>query len=263
MVKALTAASSYPILEAIIRTHVAEGLFTSTDIVSASPIESIEGFLLSSVVTGGENKITLVNDQSQIIAVDTLASNGVIHQIDQVLNPFTAYFGITNSTTAPRTTDTDGTVADILLTDDRLSTVRDILQALSPDLIGNRLALSRPDGLPQIFAAPSNDAFSVLPASAATTSVAPFNQPLSFQLFSFGLLDINTRLADLNHSTGSVNVGNVFTRIGATVTQTEEGVVVLNNAAVQEEICVSNGCVWFIDRVLDPLYLAFGPLDRT
>lgn len=35
----------------------------------------------------------------------------------------------------------------------------------------------------------------------------------------------------------------------------------MNNLAVVEaEVCGSNGCLWLMDRVLDPLYLAFGPV---
>lgn len=266
LVEALTAASAYPILEAILRTHISEGLFTSVDVVSASPIESIEGFPIS-VVASSDNDAILVNNQSQIVAVDAFASNGVIHQVDQVLNPFAAYFGITNATDVPPTTDIfQGTMADILQSYEQLSTIRYVLQALNPDFIDNRLDLARADGLPQIFAAPSNDAFSVLPNlfnGSIASAVAPTNQPLAFQLFAFGLFNINSPLAALDFCAGPVSAANVFTGINATVTQADGGAVLLNNAAIQGEVCGSNGCVWVIDRALDPLYLAFGPLDRT
>lgn len=263
MVGALTAAPAYPILEAILRTHIAEGLFTSADIVSASPFEAIEGFPISVAVVGNNGTI-LVNGQSRVVAVDAFATNGVVHQVDQVLNPFTAYFGISNATSAPQSTETsEGTVADIMRNDERLSNIRDVLQALNPDFITNRLGLMRADGLPQIFAAPSDIAFSVLPGESTALAVAPSNQALSFQLFAFGLLSLNAPLAALDFSGGPVSVANAFTEIGATVTRSDGGAVFLNNAAIQEEVCSSNGCVWIIDRVLDPLYLAFGPLDRT
>lgn len=34
----------------------------------------------------------------------------------------------------------------------------------------------------------------------------------------------------------------------------------MNNAGIQAEVCGSNECVWIVDRFLDPLYLAFGPV---
>jgi uncharacterized surface protein with fasciclin (FAS1) repeats len=261
VVEALTAAPAYPIFESIIRTHVAEGLVVSADVVSASPFEAIEGFPLAAAVVGGGQAI-LVNNQAQIIAVDKFASNGVVHEIDQVLNPYTDYFGISNATAAPTTSDTDGTVADILLSDERLSTARDILQALSPDFITMRLAMGEEGGTPQIFAVPSNDAFAGLPDNTVDASVAPSNQPLSLQLYSFGLLDTDARFADLDFSSGPINVPSTFTGINVTASQVAGGATFLNNAAIQEQVCGSNGCVWIVDRVLDPLYLVFGPLNR-
>lgn len=261
MIEALTAAPAYPIFESIIRTHIAEGFITSTDVVSASPFKAIEGFPISAAVVGGSEAI-LVNNQAQVVAVDTFASNGVIHQIDQILNPYTDYFGISNATTSPTTSETEGTVADILLNDARLATIRDILQALSPDFINSRLALAEAGGTPQVFAAPSNEAFAGLPANATDSSVAPSNQPLSLQLYTFGLLDTNARLADLDFSGGPVGVASALTCINVTASQAEGGATFLNNAGIQEQVCGSNGCVWIVDRVLDPLYLAFGPLNR-
>lgn len=261
MVEALTAPPSYPIFESIIRTHIAEGFVTSADVVSASPFEAIEGFPISAVAVGGQQAI-LVNNQAQIVAVDALASNGVVHQIDQVLNPYTEYFGISNTTAAPTTSETDGSVADILLGDERLTTIRDILQALSSDFISTRLNLAEAGGAPQIFAVPSNDAFVGLPDNVFNASVAPSNQPLSLQLYSFGLLDTDAKFADLDFSGGPISVASAFTGINVTASQVAGGVTFLNNAGIQEQVCASNGCVWLLDRVLDPLYLAFGPLDR-
>ncbi|KAJ0118934.1 hypothetical protein J7T55_013190 [Diaporthe amygdali] len=233
----------------------------STHVVGASPFEAIEGFPISAAVIGGEEAI-FVNDQAQVVAVDTFASNGVIHQIDQVLNPYTPYFGISNTTNSPTTSETDGTVADILLKDERLTIVRDIFQVLSPDFISRRLALAEAGGISQILAIPSNDAFAGLPNDTIESSIAPSNQPLSLQLYSFGLLDTDVRFADLDFSGGPISVASTFTGINVTASQVTGGATFINNAGIQEQVCGLNGCVWVVDRVLDPLYLAFGPLDR-
>lgn len=262
MVDALTAAAAYPILEAVIRSHIAEGLVTSADVLSASPIRAVEGVELTAVETGDDTII--VNGQAKIVAVDALAANGVVHQIDQVLNFFTAIFGISDATdAAPNTTTSTRTMADILRNEERLSNIVEVLDTLNPDFVANRLDLAREDDLPQIFAAPSNDAFAGLRSGLVALAVAPSNQPLSLQLFSFGLLSNNAPLSAIDFSAGPVSVSSALTEIGATLTQTDEGAVFLNNAAIQEEICGSNGCVWVVDRIIDPLYLAFGPLDRT
>jgi len=268
-VGALTAAPAYSILESVLRTHIAEGLFTSADVVAASPVEAIEGFSLTVTDT---STIFHVNSQAQITAVDGPASNGIIHQIDQVLNPFTGYFGISNATTPspPSTSDDAGTIADILFSDARLTSLRDILLALQPDLLTSRLRLFSPAATPpQVLIAPSNTAFGAAPPGTAESSVAPSNQALSLVLFSFGLLDSTTlvsggaRLADLDFADGAaVPLTSTFTRINLTASQLE-GAVRVNNAVVEAEVCGSNGCVWLVDRVLDPLYLAFGPVDRV
>ncbi|KAJ4419418.1 hypothetical protein N0V82_005000 [Gnomoniopsis sp. IMI 355080] len=261
LVDILTAAPAYPILESILRTHIAEGLVTSANIISASPVVAIEGFPLVAQSNGAVS--VFINDQARIVAVDTFSLNGVVHQIDQVLNPFTAYFGVSNATTAPQTSDTYGTIADILLNDERLTNIRDVLLTLHPEFVHGRLQLSKPDGGLQIFAAPSNDAFAAAPPGTVDNSKAPSNQPLSLQLFTFGLLNSDTKYEDLDFSAGPVQVASAFTYINVTVKQTPGAATLLNNAAIQAQVCgQTNGCVWILDRILDPLYMAFGPSSR-
>lgn len=263
----LTAAAAYPLLEAVIRTHIAEGLFTSANLVSG-PIEAIEGFTLSAVVSNSTDSI-FVNNEAEIVAADSSASNGIIHQIDQILNPFTGYFGISNTITPPQASEVQGTVTDVLLTDPRLTNARDVLLTLQPDLVRNRLALGGAGVPTQIFAAPSNEAFAAAPPGTAASSMAPSNQPLSLLLYGSGLLlgDVNGRLAGLNLDLASgwnrsLRLASALTGISVTVDRAVDGAVFVNNAGVQEEVCGSNGCVWVVDRILDPLYLGFGPLAR-
>lgn len=262
--RALTSAPAYPLLEAIIRTHIAEGLVLSKDLLSASPVVAIEGFPLVATST---NDTVFINSQAQVVAVDIPASNGIIHQTDQVLNPFTGYFGISNAatTTNPpaQTSKADSTLADILLTDTRFTDLRDVLLALQPEFIRGRLAFATP-AQPQIFVAPSSTAFAAAPPGTALASQAPSNQPLSFLLFTFGLLRNAPKLADLDFASGGVvPLTSVFTGFNATVRQAPGGgPVFVNNAAVEEEICAVNGCLWVVDRILDPLYSAFGPVVR-
>lgn len=200
-VKTMLASQAYGLFEAIIRTHIAEGLVTSADVIEASPFKAIEGFMLS---TAADGDTISVNNQAWTVAFDSLASNGIIHQIDQVLNPFTGYFGVSNTTSALEATGTEATISDTLETDARLSNLSEVVFIVTPDLLLDRLNLSEPDGNPQVFVAPSNDAFAATPGEARPVLVAPSNAALSSLLLAFGLLHSDAKPADLLRMARSV-----------------------------------------------------------
>jgi uncharacterized surface protein with fasciclin (FAS1) repeats len=70
-------------LTAILLYHVAPGARDAADVVSSSRIRTLSGGFLRVSLSGGA---AYVND-SQIIATDIKASNGIIHVIDAVLLP--------------------------------------------------------------------------------------------------------------------------------------------------------------------------------
>ena len=70
-------------LTSILLYHVAPGARDAADVVSSSRIRTLNGGFLRVSVTGAG---AFVND-SQIIATDIKASNGIIHVIDAVLLP--------------------------------------------------------------------------------------------------------------------------------------------------------------------------------
>lgn len=160
---AVTAASTHSTLGSVLRTRIAEDLLTTADVVSTSPVEAVAGVSLTVTDTSA---IFLIISQAQLTAFDGPASNGIIHQIDQVLNAFTGYFGMTNATTSSPlpTPDETGTTADSLFSEARPNALRDILLTLQPDVLTNRLRLIFPAATPlQVFMAPSNTAFSAAP----------------------------------------------------------------------------------------------------
>lgn len=73
-------------LTQILLYHVARGERLSGDVVTAKQIRSLQGGFffpnMSTTITDA------VGRESNIIVVDVIASNGVIHAIDQVLFPF-------------------------------------------------------------------------------------------------------------------------------------------------------------------------------
>lgn len=76
------------LLTNILLYHVAPGVFLAEDVVAAAPIPELptllEGSTLSVEVVDGS---VVINESATVIQADVLASNGVIHVIDAVLQP--------------------------------------------------------------------------------------------------------------------------------------------------------------------------------
>lgn len=70
-------------LTAILTYHVVAGKVMSTDVVQVKSAKTAQGQDLAVMVTGGKVMI----DTAQVVSADIVASNGVIHVIDQVLLP--------------------------------------------------------------------------------------------------------------------------------------------------------------------------------
>ncbi|KAF2222900.1 FAS1 domain-containing protein [Elsinoe ampelina] len=256
----LLSTPAYELFEAIIRTHIAEGLFPSPS--PSTPIISIEGF---PIMSSTSSKGTLLNNQSLLLPDPPVpASNGLIHRIDQLLNPFTSYFGVSTADAHPSFTGADGTIYDLVQNDPRLSAFKEKLSIISPRAL-DRLDLHKPNGEWTIVALPSNDAFAVLPQQAMPAFVAPSNRALSEFILTAGFLAGGKKLTELGLGKagdeakveGGLDGWELKVRVG------ERGGVRLNNAAVQGEVCVENGCVWLVDRVVDSLFEVFGEDGRT
>lgn len=76
------------LLTNILLYHVAPGVFLAEDVVAAAPIPELptllEGSTLSIEVVDGS---VVINGESTVVQTDVIASNGVIHVIDTVLQP--------------------------------------------------------------------------------------------------------------------------------------------------------------------------------
>ena len=78
-----------PDLANILLYHVAPGVFDSATVIAAAPIDALEtlnpdGATLKVEVVDGA---VVINESAEVIQVDVVASNGVIHVIDAVLVP--------------------------------------------------------------------------------------------------------------------------------------------------------------------------------
>ncbi|KAG4434070.1 hypothetical protein IFR05_010459 [Cadophora sp. M221] len=254
---------SYPLTESLIRMHIAEGLYTAPNITSTTTtnnsqqITSIEGFPLSVSLSATDQPtdptVTLKLNEASLDLTDIPASNGRIQTLDRMLSPYSDYFGISTSSSAPSVsscTQNATTIAEILASNPRLSTLNQTLSEIDPSFL-TRLSLSKPNNEEQIYLAPSNEAFENIPLDALK---APSNVALSGYLLRMGMLRGNL---------GALNMmieGEVESVSGWNVTARKRGeAFLLGNAVVLErDACASNGCVWIVDRLLDPLFGAMG-----
>ncbi|GAT28113.1 hypothetical protein RIB2604_02501880 [Aspergillus luchuensis] len=294
---------AYPLTEALLRTHIIEAGLTASELVKVSESEgaggistslqvsntaeqyhngvltkTVQGYYIDSVTSS--NGTVQIDDQSAIVMANIVADNGLIHAIDQVIDPFLLYGGgPSNRTIAPTSETTDLTIGEFLTSDSRLVNSSKILFENSPDTLRR---LSKQTGSMQFFVAPQNEAYDLMPtilpifrefshivkpqsywltSTRTDTLVAPYKSPFNTLMWQYGWLDSDgDTFAGLNFSS-PVTVASDITGLNITVTQ-EENAIFIMNAGLVSQVKATNGYLWVVDRWLDPLYQAFGPIDR-
>ncbi|KAL4788960.1 Fasciclin-domain-containing protein [Aspergillus venezuelensis] len=276
---------AYPLTEALLRTHIIEARLTADNLVSldgsdtgvggistslqlSNTTEQFHRGILTKTVQGyyidsttSTNGKVRIDDQAIILRADIVADNGLIHEIDQIIDPFLVYGGgPSNRTTAPTIERTNLTIAAFLQTDSRLANSSKLLSNNSPDTIRR---LSKQSGSKQFFVAPQNEAYDLMPTILPVfhTLVSPYKGPFNTLLWQSGWVDSDGgRFASLNFS-DTMSIPSDVTGLNLTVTQ-EKDAVFINNAGLVTQVEAANGYLWIVDRWLDPLYQAFGPVDR-
>jgi uncharacterized surface protein with fasciclin (FAS1) repeats len=71
-------------LKKILLYHVVSGSVKAADVVNLTSADSVEGSPIAIAVKDG---VVYLNDAAKVTATDVMASNGVIHVIDQVILP--------------------------------------------------------------------------------------------------------------------------------------------------------------------------------
>jgi len=71
-------------LKKVLLYHVVSGAVTSDQVVGLTSADSVEGSPIAVAVKDG---VVYLNDSAKVVTPDVMASNGVIHVIDQVLLP--------------------------------------------------------------------------------------------------------------------------------------------------------------------------------
>lgn len=224
---------------------------------------AIEGFPLSI-------QSRKINSQATIIATDFKADNGIFHKIDTLLNPYTSYFGTSSpigGAPGPNINDVKANLEDLILADRGLDMYLNITNKVAPY---RPLHYSCPptEGRPlPLFLIPSNTAFSVLPPSSYSSLTAPSNSALSAYFLHYGKVVNITTLGNAASSSLLPRIraanGTLALRGGTGLSVSFRGIgekdeVMVGNARVEREMCWARGCVWVIDRLLDPLYGIFG-----
>jgi len=210
-----------PQLQQLLLSHVLViGAFTSDMVIDGmdAPTASGESFTVNT-------DPIRINEDSVVIAADIMATNGVIHVIDNII----ASQAVSQ------------TIADLAVADDNLSTLVAALTAA--DLVG---AISA-DG-PITCLAPTNDAFAALPEGTVDSLLLPENVET--------LKDILlTHCISGNILSSMVTSGPITTLSGNTIEAVvnDDGSITFDGATViTADVVASNGIAHVIDKVIVP-----------
>jgi uncharacterized surface protein with fasciclin (FAS1) repeats len=211
-------------LASILLYHVVEGDLRAGDVVASSLIPTLNG---QAVTVGNDGGPTI--DGAAILTADILASNGVIHVIDEVILP------------------SDEDIVEIAVGNESFSTLVTALAAA--DLVGALQA----DGPFTVFA-PTDDAFAAVPEdvlAALLADVDALTQVLTYHVVPGRVL-----------SSDVVAINAAETLNGASVSISFDGAAVQVDGAnvIATDIQGTNGVIHVIDQVILPagLMLAEG-----
>jgi uncharacterized surface protein with fasciclin (FAS1) repeats len=248
---ALTTPASYPLLEFILQSHIAQGSITTNDVQTpGKSVTAIEGTPLTFSSAG--DTVSINNQANLVSTSSTTVGNGALFKITSVLDSFAGLFGADDfNKTAPGTTpphpasQNKGSIASALASQPKLSTYVQLLNATSPDFFYILDASLAGDRNISIFA-PSNDALEALGQTAK--ALQPSNNQLSSYLLKYPFIDTTLTGRDAS-----------IVGFPATVQRDDKGTITsVNNAAVNGgAYCVSNACVYTVERWLDPVFGIF------
>jgi transforming growth factor-beta-induced protein len=215
------------VLESLLKYHViTSGAVLSTQL-TAGDVETFNGEDIAVTVTGGIR----LNGTTQVVTANVVASNGVVHIVDQVLVP--ASIGrFVNTIVEPAYFDKDFTTLIAAVT------------AASPEIL---TALLAPTPKKTLFA-PTNEAF-----VAAGITTLPGQDELNAVL-RYHVLTTEIRANQLPPNTAPNNTAqstlaekNIYiSNRGA------QGIFINGSRVTQADIVATNGVVHVIDRTLRP-----------
>ena len=219
-------------LAKVLTYHVVAANATSGDLIDG-PLATLNGQNVNIDLSNG----VMVNDAS-VIAADILATNGVIHLIDEVLVP--------DNLEIPENLDDLGmqkSIADLAIETDDLSTLVAILSL--PELEGILNAAADDSGALTVFA-PTNAAFQGVLDALGLTSIEEIPESVLIDIVEYHIVGAVALSSDLTSTTYETLNGESVT------VDLSDGVMVDNANVVAADIMASNGVVHVIDAVLLP-----------
>ena len=221
------------LLTKVLTYHVLSGKVLSSDITTTLRPTTLEGDKLTIVPTDGK---VVINGVATVTTADVLATNGVIHVIDQVLIP---------PTPAPAPAPTN-TIVDVAQGAGQFGTL--LAAAKAAGLVD---ALSGPGPL-TVFA-PTDKAFAILLRRLHTTPAKLLADPVKLaKILKYHVVSGRILSTDLKRR-------NVVTtlngrKIVVRVLKGRHTRVTVNGTAhvIKADILASNGVIHVIDRVLIP-----------
>lgn len=205
-------------LTRVLLYHVVPGILKAEQVLASTTLTSANE--LSLKVSANQDGAFI--NASKIISTDILANNGVIHVIDTVLLPAA----------------TDKTLVDIVLADERLSTLKAavVLAGLVETLQGGEFT---------VFA-PSNEAFAEL--GEATLNAVLADKALLTSILLYHVVPGTVKAQDVLAATQLKTVNEGLLR-----PEVIDGNAYISGAKIlQTDVEASNGVIHVIDKVLLP-----------
>jgi uncharacterized surface protein with fasciclin (FAS1) repeats len=270
---------NYPLLLSLIRNHFVEGPTNQTLLPSLNQkksVKSAEGYSISLSSTSEGTTIDNHSYSSKVNNTPTIASNGVLYKVDKLLDPFASAFGVSSTNHTGKATpldqtprQEDKTMTDLVIAEPQLSQwtklMKEVLSAILKRLGDRRGAEGKDCPQPKPFAMiPTNEALAHLPVNYTNLLAAPFNFALSSHLLAWGIsVPTCASFDDIMASVRTKGSFKIFSHradINLTITESSKGSgeLLVNNARVlMANRCAGNGCIWMVDRMIDPVYGLF------
>jgi uncharacterized surface protein with fasciclin (FAS1) repeats len=257
----------------IVRQHFVEGVYdySKTPKGKIIPMESAEGYAIN--FDGSLLNNTYYNSQ---VNKALKAADGDVYKIDRVLDPYGSAFGVSPTTNSTIATIVDSspkqegkTITDLIYADPLLNTWAHEMKAVLPPLLtrleDRRGAEGKDCKQPQSIAIiPSNEAFDHLPQNYSKFLRAPYNMALASHLLAWGVTSPTcTTFENIQAAVkekGEIQIINFRADMNMTISETKKGSGELrvNNArVVLANRCAGNGCIWIVDRLIDPVFGMF------
>jgi transforming growth factor-beta-induced protein len=213
----------------ILTYHVVAGVAAkSTDLSNGEEIKTVEGKNVTVNINGGK---VFINN-AQVVLANVMASNGVVHEIDQVLLP----------PTLAEKYGADKNIVEIAVATPDLSTLVAALKA------GGLVSTLEGPGPFTVFA-PTNEAFNKIPPAVLHHLLQPANKAELVDILTYHVVaGVAAKSTDLSNG---MEIKTVEGK-NVTVTITHSNVFIDHAKVLTANIEASNGIIHTIDEVLIP-----------